>query len=78
MAEKGRSFMLRKPALGTEAVLEYSNSDYRVIRSGTFVRCAVTGEPIQLEDLRYWSADRQEAYASPDAVLARLASESAS
>ena len=35
--------MLRPPALGTEAVLEYSNSDYRIIRQGTFVRCGVTG-----------------------------------
>ncbi len=26
--------MLRPPALGTEAVLEYSNSDYRIIRQG--------------------------------------------
>jgi hypothetical protein len=36
------------------------------------VRCAVTGEPIPLEELRYWSVDRQEAYANADAVLARL------
>ena len=24
--------------------------------------CAVTGQPIKLDDLRYWSVDRQEAY----------------
>ncbi|MBN8532964.1 MAG: DUF2093 domain-containing protein [Rhizobiales bacterium] len=69
--------MLRPPAFGTEAVLEYSNSDYRVLRQGTFVRCGVTGNPIQIEDLRYWSAERQEAYSSPEAVLARLAEEAA-
>jgi hypothetical protein len=67
--------MLRPPAFGTEAVLEYSNSDYRVLRQGTFVRCGVTGNPIQIEDLRYWSAERQEAYSSPEAVLARLGEE---
>ena len=38
---------------------------------GAFVRCAVTGAAIPLEELKYWSVDRQEAYASPDAVLQR-------
>lgn len=60
------------PGLGTEAVLEYSNSDYRIVRQGTFVRCAVTGQPIPLDDLLYWNADAQEAYASPEAALERL------
>jgi hypothetical protein len=69
--------MLRPPAFGTEAVLEYTNSDYRILRQGTFVRCGVTGNPIQLDDLRYWSAERQEAYASPEAVLVRLDEEAA-
>lgn len=58
--------------LGTEAVLEYTDSDYRVIRQGSFVRCAVTGAVIPLEDLRYWNAETQEAYAGPEAVLQRL------
>ncbi len=60
------------PSLGTEAVLEYSNSDYRIVRQGTFVRCAVTGQPIPLDDLHYWNAETQEAYASPEAALQRL------
>jgi hypothetical protein len=38
------------------------------------VRCAVTGVPIPLEELRYWSVDLQEAYASPEAVLQRHSS----
>jgi hypothetical protein len=32
---------------------------------------AVTGAKIALEDLKYWSVDRQEAYATPEAVLER-------
>jgi hypothetical protein len=36
------------------------------------VRCAVTNEPIALEDLRYWDVDRQEAYSTPEAKLKRL------
>ncbi len=64
------------PALGNEAILEYTDSDYRILRQGSFVRCGVTGVPIPLEDLRYWSAERQEAYAGPEAVLARLRADS--
>jgi hypothetical protein len=35
------------------------------------VRCAVTGVPIPLEELKYWNVDLQEAYATPEAVLQR-------
>jgi hypothetical protein len=55
-----------------EAQVEFLDGDFRVRRSGAFVRCAVTGEPIPLEELRYWSVELQEAYANPDAVMARL------
>lgn len=53
----------------TEAKLHYESGDYRVIRPGDFVRCAITGAPIPLDDLKYWSAERQEAYLSPAEVL---------
>jgi hypothetical protein len=56
-----------------EAVVEYLDSNLRIVRPGAFVRCGVTGEPIPLDELRYWSVARQEAYASPAAVLERLA-----
>jgi hypothetical protein len=35
------------------------------------VRCAVTGVPIPLEELKYWSVDLQEPYVNPEAVLQR-------
>ena len=57
---------------GGEAVIEYRDSSIRVIRAGRFVRCAVTGETIPLEELKYWSVERQEPYVSPRAVLDRL------
>lgn len=57
-----------------EAEVKYLDGDFRVVRPGTFVRCAVTGESIPLEELRYWSVDLQEAYATPEAVLQRLGS----
>lgn len=60
------------PSLGTEAQLHFGAADYEVIRKGTFVRCAVTGVVIPLQDLKYWSADLQEAYAGPEAVMQRV------
>jgi hypothetical protein len=54
-----------------EAEVKYLDGDFRVVRPGAFVRCAVTGVPIPLEELRYWSVDLQEAYVSPEAVLQR-------
>lgn len=52
-----------------EAEVKYLDGDFRVVKPGAFVRCAVTGAAIPLEELKYWSVERQEAYASPEAVL---------
>lgn len=52
------------------AKLHYMMNGFRVLAPGDHVVCAVTGAPIALEDLRYWSVERQEAYAS-----ARVATE---
>jgi hypothetical protein len=54
------------------ADLEYLDGEYRVVKAGSFVVCAVTGVNIPLEALRYWSVDLQEAYASPAAALNRM------
>ena len=67
------SFMLNKfERSGGEAVVQYLDSNLRVIKPGAFVRCAVTGQPVPLDELKYWSVERQEAYASPEAVMARI------
>lgn len=50
----------------SEAKIRYLDADYVVVKPGTFVRCAVTGVPIPIDDLTYWSVDRQEAYASAE------------
>jgi hypothetical protein len=42
------------------------------VKPGAFVRCAVTGEPIPLEQLSYWNVELQEAYISPEAVAERI------
>jgi hypothetical protein len=54
------------------AKLHYGPSGYRVLRPGHHVICAVSGAVIPLEELRYWSAEHQEAYASPEIATRRL------
>lgn len=62
----------RPSPMAGEAELKYLDGDFRIVRPGAFVRCAVTGVPIPLEELKYWSVERQEPYATPDAVMRRL------
>lgn len=54
------------------AMLHYEQNGFRVLSPGSFVLCAVTGERIALEALRYWNEERQEAYAGPEAAMKRL------
>ena len=63
----------RTPPMAGEAEVKFLDGDFRIVRPGAFVRCAVTDLPIPLEELKYWSVDRQEAYSTREAVLARLA-----
>lgn len=63
---------LQPPPLPGEAEIVYDHGDFRIRKQGAFVRCAVTGKPISLDELRYWSVERQEAYSSPEAALQRL------
>ncbi|MEB3416393.1 DUF2093 domain-containing protein [Alteriqipengyuania sp. WL0013] len=57
------------------AQLVYSANDFRIVRPGKFVFCAVTEAEIPLEALRYWSVDLQEAYATAEAATQRLMGE---
>src|SRR6476646_5170246 len=54
-----------------EAKLRLLDGEFQVLTPGDFVRCAVTGEPIMLPDLRYWSVELQEAYASAEISFER-------
>jgi len=49
-----------------EAKLRYLNSDFQVLREGDYVRCSVSGNPIKLENLRYWDVERQMAFGSAE------------
>ena len=63
--------MLMSPA-DRPAVLRYEANGFRLMAPGTYVLCAVSGERVPLEQLRYWSVERQEAYASPQLATRRL------
>lgn len=54
-----------------EARVKFGDGDFKVLVTGDFVRCAMSGEPIALADLRYWNVERQEAYASAALSLQR-------
>ena len=55
---------------GKPAKLHYMANGFRVLVPGDHVVCAKSGEHIPLEDLRYWSVARQEAYATPEIATA--------
>jgi len=55
-----------------EARIKYLDAEFQVLGPGDFVRCAVTGKPIPLAELKYWSVDRQEPYFSADASVKRF------
>ncbi|WP_421853695.1 DUF2093 domain-containing protein [Oricola sp.] len=54
-----------------EARIRYLDADYQVLSPGSFVRCAVTGRAIPLDELKYWNVARQEAYVDIEASLKR-------
>jgi hypothetical protein len=56
---------------GPEAKVHYGDNEITILRQGLFVRCAVTGEKIPLDALRYWNVDLQEAYRGPEEATAR-------
>ena len=54
---------------GRPARLHYMAGTFRVLSPGDHVVCAVTGQRIAIEDLKYWSVARQEAYVSAEASV---------
>ena len=60
---------------GREARIHYLAGTFRILATGDYVRCAVTGSAIPVEDLLYWSVERQEPYV--DAAASLIAEERA-
>ena len=54
------------------ARIHYMANGFRVLSNGDHVVCAVSGEKIPLDALRYWSVARQEPYASAEIATRAL------
>ena len=54
---------------GRIAKVRYLDGTFRLISDGDHVLCAITGVPIPLEELRYWSVVRQQGYANAAASV---------
>lgn len=48
------------------ARVHYMASGFRMLSPGDHVLCAVTGQAIALDELRYWNVVKQEPYASAE------------
>ena len=59
------------PRFQGEARLRYLDGEIQIITNGAYVRCAVTGLPIPIDELKYWSVERQEPYVDAAAALKR-------
>ena len=61
--------MNQTPPAPRLATLHFGDGEFAVLGAGSHVRCAVTSQLIPLMALRYWSVERQEAYAGPREYL---------
>ena len=62
---------MERQGRGGEARIRFLDGDFQVVVPGSFVRCAVTCIEIPLDDVKYWSVRRQEAYADAASALKR-------
>ena len=53
------------------AKIKYLPNNFQIIEKGDYVKCAVSGKNIDLENLNYWNVELQEAYFSPIEVNVR-------
>lgn len=51
------------------ARIRYLDGTLRLISDGDYVVCAVTGTHIPLQELKYWSVEKQEPYVDAAASL---------
>ena len=46
------------------AKIKYLPNNFQIIEEGDYVKCAVSGKKIRLENLTYWNVELQEPYFS--------------
>lgn len=55
--------------MNKEAKLIYGDGNFQVLERGEYVICAVTKKRIPINELKYWSVDKQEPYFDADSSL---------
>jgi len=55
-----------------KAKLKFFPNNFQIIEEGDYVKCAVSGKNIPLNQLTYWNVELQEAYFSPTEVKIRF------
>jgi len=65
--------MMLNTGANRPARIHYLSGSYRVLAPGDHVICAITGQRVPLDTLRYWSSELQEAYASAEVASRRYA-----
>jgi len=58
--------------MSKEAKLRFGPGSFDILIEGDYTICAVSKKKIQLQDLRYWNVELQEAYFSPLEVEQKL------
>jgi hypothetical protein len=46
------------------AKIKYLPNNFKIIKEGDYVICAISGKKISLDQLNYWNVELQEAYYS--------------
>ena len=61
--------------MNKEAKLIYGDGNFQVLERGEYVICAVTKKRITINELKYWSVDKQEPYFDAHSSLKGMLSE---
>ena len=61
--------------MNKEAKLIYGDGNFQVLERGEYVICAVTKKRININELKYWSVNKQEPYFDADSSLKGMLSE---
>ena len=52
-----------------QATLHYGDGEFAVLKPGSHVICGISGQPVPLERLRYWSVEDQMPFYGPVEAL---------
>ncbi len=55
-----------------EAQIRFLDGEFQVLKAGDYIRCGITGDPINVHNLRYWNVAKQIAYKTAAIALADM------